>query len=139
MAPSFLNFKELRRRSRASFRTERSTDTSSNDEHGSHDVGTPTTGSLTPPSAGARSDPSLNLQVKDQQAPPVPPVPNRPSLSGSPTNRYSTSGMAGLGSPSIKGRNSLPTSQYAPRITNIAENAWVCVLSEHDCKAFPMR
>ncbi|KAJ1325566.1 putative peptidase family [Microdochium nivale] len=126
MAPSFLNFKELRRRSMASFRTDRSTDTSSNDEHGSHDTGTPTTGSLTPPSIAAHSDPALNLQVKDQQVPPVPPVPStRPAPTGSPSSRNSMTGMTGLGPPSIKGRGSLPISQYAPRISNVPENAWV--------------
>ncbi|KAI6088264.1 putative peptidase family-domain-containing protein [Hypoxylon rubiginosum] len=123
MAPSFLNFKELRRRSRASFRTERSTDTSSNDDHHSQTT-TPTNGSITPPSLTTQSDPALNAQLKDQaQAPP--PVPaNRPPPQPNP-NRYSVSGMTGLGSPLLTGKSSLPVSQYAPRIANITDNTWV--------------
>lgn len=111
MAPALFNLKELRRRSRASFRTERSTDTSSDGSTGN----TPTSGSLTPPSIAHQSDPALNLQLKE--SPPV-----RPALS---TNRYSVSGMAGLGSPVVGGKSSLPVSQYAPRIANVAENSWV--------------
>ncbi|KAK8069309.1 peptidase family-domain-containing protein [Apiospora phragmitis] len=121
MAPSFLNFKELRRRSRASFRS--NTDNSSNDENSNST--TPTTGSITPPTLGTQSDPSLNLQVKDQP-PPVPQT--RPSLASSGTNpnRYSVSGMAGLGSPVLNGKTKqIPVSQYAPRITNVSENSWV--------------
>lgn len=129
MAPSFLNLKELRRRSTASFRTKHSTDTSSNSDHNSHDT-TPTTGSITPPSLAAQSDPALHLQMKDQSK--APPVPSRPPLqqpSSSSSNRYSVSGMTGLGSPSLSGRNTLPVSQYAPRIVNLTENAWVCSAS----------
>ncbi|KAI1406297.1 putative peptidase family-domain-containing protein [Hypoxylon fuscum] len=122
MAPSFLNFKELRRRSRASFRTERSNDTSSYDDHHSQNT-TPTNGSITPPSVSAQSDPALNAQLKDQLlAPPVPG--NRPSPQPN-SNRYSVSGMTGLGSPALNGKSSLPVSQYAPRIANIGENTWV--------------
>ncbi|KAK3313912.1 putative peptidase family-domain-containing protein [Apodospora peruviana] len=129
MAPSFLNFKELRRRSRASFRTERSTDTS-----GSSDASngtTPTTGSLTPPSI-TQSDLDLNLQVKEKDQAPSPPLAlasaqTRPPLqSSSNSNRYSVSGMTGLGSPASSGKGpALPVSQYSPRITNVVENSWV--------------
>ncbi|KAK0648796.1 putative peptidase family-domain-containing protein [Cercophora newfieldiana] len=120
MAPSFLNFKDLRRRSRASFRTDRSTDASSEASQGT----TPTTGSLTPPSIAQQSDPALHLQVKDQP-PPVPQT--RPQLAGNTNgaNRYSVSGMAGLGSPVQVGRGpALPVSQYSPRITNVPDNSW---------------
>ncbi|KAI0597120.1 putative peptidase family-domain-containing protein [Biscogniauxia sp. FL1348] len=123
MAPSLLNFREFRRRSRASFRTDRSTESSSNDEHNSQNT-TPTTGSITPPSISTQSDPALNTQSRDNsQAPPVPPRP--PLQPQTNTNRYSVSGMAGLGSPSLNGKSSLPVSQYAPRITNVGENAWL--------------
>ncbi|KAI1498432.1 putative peptidase family-domain-containing protein [Biscogniauxia marginata] len=124
MAPSLLNFREFRRRSRASFRTERSADNSSNDDHNSQNT-TPTTGSITPPSIGTQSDPALTTtQSRDQSQ--VPPVPARPAVQPQAnTNRYSVSGMAGLGSPSLNGKSSLPVSQYAPRITNVGENAWV--------------
>lgn len=129
MAPAFLSFKELRRRSRASFRTEHSTDTSS---EGAASHGTaPSSGSLTPPSIAHQSDPALNLQVKDSQSPPVPPQhrQQRPPLSsGTNSNRNSVSGMSGLGSPS--GRHSLPVSQYAPKISNVPENAWVRAVFE---------
>ncbi|OIW26824.1 hypothetical protein CONLIGDRAFT_489852 [Coniochaeta ligniaria NRRL 30616] len=129
MAPSFLNFKELRRRSRASFRTDRSTDASSDGSHGT----TPTSGSLTPPSIPNQSDLHLNLQVKDPLDAPLPPPPiplqSRPQLpsSGSAaSNRQSVSGMTGLGSPVLGGRGpSLPVSPFSPRITNISDNAWV--------------
>lgn len=129
MAPSIFNFKELRRRSRASFRTE-----SSASEAGSQG-NTPTSGSLTPPSIAQTSDPALNLQLHKEQQ-----LSRRPSLqtvqsgvngsngsngvNGGSSNRYSVSGMTGLGSP-INGKSSLPVSQYAPRIANVAENAWV--------------
>ncbi|KAI1207413.1 putative peptidase family-domain-containing protein [Annulohypoxylon truncatum] len=123
MAPSFLNFKDFRRRSRASIRTDRSTDTSSYDDHHSQNT-TPTNGSITPPSITANSDPALNAQLKDQPQPP--PIPaNRPPPQPNSNNRYSVSGMAGLGSPALNGKSSLPVSQYAPRITNLGENTWV--------------
>lgn len=133
MAPSLFNFKELRRRSRASFRTETSTDTSSD---GSAHGTTPTSGSLTPPSMPNQSDLTLNLHAKDTfdtlQAPPPVPVQTRPTLSagsGSGSNRYSVSGMTGLGSPVLGGRGpSLPVSPYSPRITNVSDNAWVSLL-----------
>lgn len=134
MAPSFLS--SLRRRSRASFRTDRSTDTSSD---GAGSQGTsPSSGSLTPPSLDHQSDPALHLQVKDQQQQQVQRrksqitqsqsmqiVPPRPPLSAH-SNRGSVSGMSGLGAP-VNGKQNLPVSPYAPRLTNIAENAWVCL------------
>lgn len=123
MAPSFMNFKDLRRRSRASFRTEPSTDTSSEGSHGN----TPTTGSLTPPSLAQQSDTALNLQVKDQlNAPTVPARPVTGQANGL-AKRHSVSGMAGLGSPINGGGRvaSLPVSQFSPRITNIGDKCWV--------------
>jgi hypothetical protein len=126
MAPKIFNFKELRRRSRASFRTEESSSEGSQ--------GTPTSGSLTPPSISPQSDPALDLLLKETLAP------VRPSLqtvangaskdstgSGSSggSNRNSVSGMTGLGSPAVNGKSALPVSHYAPRISNVTENAWV--------------
>ncbi|KAB5518758.1 putative peptidase family-domain-containing protein [Coniochaeta sp. 2T2.1] len=131
MAPSFLNnFKELRRRSKASFRTDRSTDISSDGSNGT----APTSGSLTPPSIPNQSDLSLHLQVKGDQpdgalSPPPIPLQSRPQLSSSGSgagNRQSVSGMTGLGSPVLGGRGpQLPVSPFSPRIMNIADNAWV--------------
>ncbi|TQV98278.1 zinc metalloproteinase [Cordyceps javanica] len=107
MAPSFL--KQLRRRSKASFRTEASTDTSS---EGAVSHGTATSsGSVTPPSIAHHSDPALNLQVKDAgeqltQTTSRPPLP----VNGSNASRYSTlsvSGMSGLGSAAPSGKPSV--------------------------------
>lgn len=41
------------------------------------------------------------------------------------SNRYSVSGMTGLGSPSPNGKNTLPISQFVPRILSISDNTWV--------------
>lgn len=129
MAPTFLN--NLRRRSRASFRTNRSTDTSS--DGATSQATSPSSGSLTPPSIDHQSDPALHLQVKDQQQlqrrqsqMSQSQSQLRPPLSSN-SNRNSVSGMSGLGAPSINGRQTLPVSPYAPRVINITENAWVCL------------
>ena len=129
MAPAFLSLKDLRRKSRASFRTENSNDTSSDGtlSHETNDT-TPSSGSLTPPSMAQQSDPALNLQVKDSNSSGQNPAQaqNRPMLApGGNASRYSVSGMSGLGSPAPNGRTNLPVSQYAPRVQNISENAWV--------------
>lgn len=139
MAPSFMNLKQLRRRSKASFKTERSADESSEASHNT----TPTSGSVTPPSIGAESDPALHLQLKEQsrsqsQSPPQslsqsPPPSStaipRPQAQPYPnggSNRYSVSGMVGLGSPVQGGKGpSLPVSQYSPRVTNVPDSSWV--------------
>src|SRR5689334_21392338 len=127
MPPSFLNFKELRRRSRASFLTEKSTDTSSD---GSHSHGrTPTSGSLTPPSLHNRqSDSALHLHLQKDAGAPL--IPQRPALAPVGNKRFSVSGMTGLGSPAMGPRvPSLPVSQYSPRVSNINDNTWVrCLL-----------
>jgi hypothetical protein len=126
MAPSFL--KDLRRRSRASFRTDKSTE-SSNGSSGT----VPTTqststlnstyGSQTPPSALQSSSSSQNLYRDQTNQQPL--VPVRPQISTASSKRYST-GMYGLGSPSsANGNATLPTSPYAPRITSIHDGAWV--------------
>lgn len=125
MAPTFL--KELRRRSRASFRTDNSTDTSSD---GTTSQGTsPSSGSVTPPSVGHQSDPALNLQIKssDTSQRIQKPVASQSQPTLSParsSSRHSVSGMSGLGAPPVNGR-SIPLSRYAPRIHNISENSWV--------------
>lgn len=141
MAPSLLTLKSIRRRSKASFKTEKSAtdanDTSSDASNGR----TPTTGSLTPPSivpsVAGQSDPALNHQLSreklngDLLTPPVPPIPQfRPPLRSATngSNRNSVSGMTGLGSPSMGGRGpypQLPVSPYAPQIDNVRHGAWV--------------
>ena len=126
MAPTF--FKSLRRRSRASFRTDKST-TDDSSEGGAQSHGTgPSSGVATPASIGPHSDPALNLQVKESNGSQVH-LPNgngsqRPPLSSN-TNRYSVGGMSGLGAPSIHGRPSLPVSQYAPRVQNAQDGIFV--------------
>jgi hypothetical protein len=139
MAPAFL--KELRRRSRASFRTDNSTDGSSD---GAASQGTsPSSGSVTPPSLAHQSDPALDLQIKktntSQQGQAQPTQPPR-SMTSPPVNnssRQSVSGMSGLGSPPVNGRNTVPLSQYAPRICNISENSWVRILNWHHIQPAP--
>ncbi|CAI4214617.1 unnamed protein product [Parascedosporium putredinis] len=121
MAPSLFKFRELRRRSRASFRTDVSTDTAS-DAGGSNGTA-PTTGSLTPPSVSSSSDPSLSVPDLSKESLAVP----RPPLSAPQPGscRNSVSGMSGLGYPPLNKKPSAPLSQYAPRVSNIGENAWV--------------
>lgn len=65
------------------------------------------------------------------------PPPTRPAISTSASNRYSVSGMSGLGSPAPQ--SSLPTSPYAPRIVSINDGTWVFqkVLSVHGVIADP--
>ncbi|KAG5958499.1 hypothetical protein E4U56_005481 [Claviceps arundinis] len=129
MAPSFL--KQLRRRSRASFRTDTSTDASSD---GTNSQGTsPSSGSVTPPSVGHQSDPALDFQIKSsgslRKIPKRTVSQSRPALSSvcsnSSNSRTSVSGMSGLGAPPGSGRDTASLSQYAPRVHNILENSWV--------------
>lgn len=127
MAPSLFNFRGLRRRSKASFRTEHSTDNSS-DAGGSG--ASPTSGSLTPPSVTSASDPSLLLhdpkEAKDaqSQSQSAPATPRPPLTATSSVYRRSISGMSGLGYPPMNG-GTAPSSPYAPKIANVSENAWV--------------
>lgn len=150
MAPSLLanGIKSIRRRSKASFKTEKTsadatsnTDTSSDASH-SHGR-TPTSGSLTPPSAApsvaGQSDVALHQQLSKEKlnesnayvngaVPPVPQLrpPMRSATNGS--NRLSVNGMTGLGNPAAGGRGpqpQLPISPYAPQVDNIRHGAWV--------------
>jgi hypothetical protein len=127
MAPSFL--KDLRRRSRASFRTDKSTESSSASEGStvpktkSSSTLNSTGGSQTPPSILQSSNSSASLQTQSKQPPPVP---VRPQVTTSSSNKRYSTGMYGLGSPtSPNGSASLPSSPYAPRITSIHDGAWV--------------
>lgn len=133
MAPSFL--KDLRRRSRASFRTQRSTDGSTDSSSASNGT-VPTTkssstlnstyGSQTPPTAVQSSNSSTNMQINGAQVDQVTPLPVRPQvLTNTASKRQSVSGMTGLGSPSSTIPTALPASPFAPRITSISDGAWV--------------
>ncbi|CAL3971726.1 hypothetical protein PZA11_005026 [Diplocarpon coronariae] len=124
MATSFL--KDLRRRSKASFRTARSTDESSSND--TNNGFTPSTSTLnseskTPPLINSNS--ASNLAALGTATPL--PFAQRPTVHTSSSNRYSAvgsvSGMAGLGSPAPN--SSLPASPYAPRVTSIADKTWV--------------
>jgi len=122
MAPTFL--KSLRRRSRASFRTERSTtDDSSEGGANSQGTGGASSGAVTPASINHNSDPALDLQVKDTPNASQSTLSQRPAIPN--TNRYSVPSMSGLGAPSIHGRPNLPVSQYAPRIDNAQDGIFV--------------
>lgn len=131
MAPSLLSIKSLRRRSKASFKTEKSDNSSDASQNR-----TPTSGSLTPPSASPsvnnQSDTALHQQIQKQiDESGVPPIPGmRPPLRAASNNssRYSVNGMTGLGTPALGGRGpqpQLPVSPYAPQIENIRHGAWV--------------
>lgn len=128
MAPSFLNLKELRRRSRVSLRASFKPDRAADDSSEASNSTTPTSGSSTPPSIGAHSDPALDL-LKDQLHPHHHGATLRPQphpYSNAASNRYSVSGMVGLGSPVPGGRGpALPVSQYSPQVTNVADSSWV--------------
>ncbi|KAL2268120.1 hypothetical protein VTJ83DRAFT_2966 [Remersonia thermophila] len=119
MTPSLFNFKELRRRSRASFR---STDTSSEADAGN------TTGSMTPPYGENPSDPALDargqlpMRASPEASPVVPPpIPPRPP----PSNGASPRQSATAGSPVPGRKPSPPLSMFAPRIANVADGSWV--------------
>ncbi|KAM0285497.1 hypothetical protein ACHAQH_001447 [Verticillium albo-atrum] len=116
--------KSLRRRSKASIRTEPTTDRSGDQYNtdSSSDASrntAPTTGSVTPPSTHG-SDPALDQQLKNLNPTARPPLQPLPA-----SNRYSVSGMSGLGSPVLNGKSNLPVSHYAPRIINAPNNAHV--------------
>lgn len=119
--PSFID--SLKRKSRASFRPERSNsnrkEQSDSSTGGSNDLPTtgPSTttvnssvGSITPPLTSPSFDQKSNHSRK-------------PNLSSS-SSRYSVAGMTGLGSPAINGGN-LPTSPYAPRVHSIKDGQCV--------------
>ncbi|MCJ1471423.1 hypothetical protein MMC13_000062, partial [Lambiella insularis] len=123
-------FKDLRRRSKASFRTEKS----SNDSDGSN-ASEPTTKSSTTLGSvyGASTNPSSlqpslsNLTISKpngEGALPPPPPATRPPPANSPINRYS---MTGVTSPTSNGSSTpkLPLSAYAPRVLSVSENSWV--------------
>ncbi|KAH9890851.1 putative peptidase family-domain-containing protein [Xylariomycetidae sp. FL2044] len=121
MAPNFLKFREFRKASKGSVRsTDQSTDASSNDDGQSQNTTatTPGSGSITPPSIAAQSDPALHSRVASQ--PQRQSLPMRPPLQ-SVAKRHSVSGMTGLGSPELNRKSSLPVSQYAPRILNTSQ------------------
>ena len=141
MAPSFL--KDIRRRSKSSFRTSKSTDSSfgGNGSNGSTAATNKSSSTLSSIYGGSSpSTPALttsmsagNLQKLNGDIPPVPPL--RPSPNATTNNRYSVQsvpGMSGLGSPSQK--STLPASQFAPRILSISDNTWVYCLHIHGGK-----
>ncbi|KAI9822167.1 MAG: hypothetical protein M1832_003170 [Thelocarpon impressellum] len=141
--PFFRELKDLRRRSRASFRTDQSSGESSNGNGNGNGIGigispvdgnghlsTPRTqststlsshyGSTLPaPLQSHFSSPNLHALAGK---PAVPPRPNLTTPKA--TNRYSISGMT---SPSLNGsvRTIAPPSPYAPRVLSVSDNSWV--------------
>ena len=139
--PSFLSLKDLRRRSRASFgtsSTDRSSDSSNGTGNGTNEslpglksssAATSSYGGNTPP-ALTISHSASNLESLTNGIPIGIPdsIPNStppPNPNGRPTvsKRLSVGGMSGLGS--LGPNSTLPGSLYSPRITSIAEGAWV--------------
>ncbi len=119
MAPKF-NLRQLRRRSLASFRTTRSTDTSSNDEPSSSSQELSSVGSITPPSLADESDPALHPQVPATTRPPP----------ESNSNRFSVAESVASEPRSTKDvqdqlQYHQPLSQYAPRVSNIRDKSTV--------------
>ncbi|KKK13014.1 zinc metalloprotein [Aspergillus rambellii] len=133
-------FKQLRRRSRASFRTTKSTETKSNESQSngemtsgksSSTLDTASYSSVTPPSSIKPNLSSHNLPALSESngstngTSPSLPVPQpRPPPLMPPSQRNSYFGGS---SPSINGaaRSPQPSSPYAPRIISISENSWV--------------
>ncbi|KAI0467301.1 metallopeptidase [Xylaria cf. heliscus] len=119
MAPKF-NFKQIRRRSLASFRTSRSTDTSSNDEPSSSSQEMSSVGSITPPSLADESDPALHTQVSSVTRPPLEPNSNRYSIAESVTSESrSTKDLQ------EQSQYHPVLSQYAPQVTSIRDKSTV--------------
>ncbi|KAI1117764.1 metallopeptidase [Nemania sp. NC0429] len=119
MAPKF-NFKQIRRRSLASFRTSRSTDTSSNDEPSSSSQELSSVGSITPPSLADELDPALHAQILAVTSPPYESNSSRLSIPESVMSepRSTKHLQAQL-------QHQQPVSQYAPQLTNIRDRSTV--------------
>ncbi|SMR63440.1 unnamed protein product [Zymoseptoria tritici ST99CH_3D1] len=130
--PSFLKDLSLRRRSKASFKTENGS--SSNSENGSvmdQQPGSsaqsstnlslkpspPTTTSL----SSQRSQSHNNLASLNGSVKGGPPVPPRPGMSGASSSRYSINGMPAQ----IGDRQAPATSPLAPRVLSISDGSWV--------------
>ncbi|MCJ1420463.1 hypothetical protein MMC32_006820 [Xylographa parallela] len=120
-------FKDLRRRSKASFKTEKS----SNDSDGSNGSEPTDKSSITLDSIyGASTTPSSlhpslsNLALSKPNGAGAMPPPARPSPANSSNNRYS---ITGLTSPVSNGTSTpkLPLSPYAPRVLSVSDNSWV--------------
>ncbi|TGJ78561.1 hypothetical protein E0Z10_g10202 [Xylaria hypoxylon] len=119
MPPKF-NLKQIRRRSLASFRTNRSTDTSSNDEPSSSSQELSSVGSITPPSLADESDPTLHTQISAMARPPLESNSNRFSIAESVASEpRSTKDLQ------EKLQYHQPLSQYGPRVTNIRDKSTV--------------
>ncbi|KAI0198629.1 metallopeptidase [Astrocystis sublimbata] len=115
------NLKQFRRRSLASFRTSRSTDTSSNDEPSSSSQELSSVGSITPPSLADDSDPSLHTQLSAATTrPPLEPRTNRYSVAESVISepRSTKDGQQDHFCPPN-------LTQYAPEVTSIRNKSTV--------------
>lgn len=120
MAPSLFSLKGLRRRSKASFQTERSTDTSSEEVSVSNGT-TPTSGSSTPPSLSHKSDDTLSTSIKDT-------IPGAQIQQRTLTHnvRKKRTSMMNMGPSSTNSsKTNLSLSPYTPRIANFIDGSWV--------------
>ncbi|KAI1289012.1 metallopeptidase [Xylaria venustula] len=119
MAPKF-NLKQFRRRSLASFRTNRSTDTSSNDEPSSSSQELSSVGSITPPSLADEPDPALHAHVPAMTRPPLESISNRYSIAESVASEpRSTKDLQD------QSQSQQSLSQYAPQVSNIRDKSTV--------------
>ncbi|EXJ59712.1 hypothetical protein A1O7_03858 [Cladophialophora yegresii CBS 114405] len=120
-------FKELRRRSKASFRTSDSSTESNGTVPTAKSSSTlnSTPGSTTPPSTYYANGSSHNVlgSVKSNGDTP-PPIPQRPSVMVPSSNRNSMIALSPSGSNGTI-RVPPPTSMYAPRVTSILDNSVV--------------
>lgn len=150
--PSFLN--DLRRLSSRSFRSDRSSQRSSDSSAGLPSTKSTSTlntagGSTTPPSTLPSEKSSSNLQtIASSSTNPAPPVSIRPSVYPSQSSRYSitvrhllrpvtrvctsltsTQGASTINLPTSPGgtppRSQIPTSPFAPRVLTVSDNSWV--------------
>ncbi|KLU84528.1 metallopeptidase [Magnaporthiopsis poae ATCC 64411] len=124
MAPLLNALKSLRRASRQSFRATESSESSSDADAASNGTA-PTSGSITPPSISAQSDPAINLKFASVDADGPYTIAARPPLgghgSGTNLNRYSMFGPGGMSPPAPRP----PRGKYAPRLTNVEDRVFV--------------
>lgn len=125
--PSSFSLKEIRRLSFASlsFRTDRSADTSSNDDP----VSSPeqsSVGSITPPSISNNSDPALHIQIptETKMTPPLAPTNKRYSLEESTASQVAPTKTQQAHAQPLQEYHQ-PLAEYAPQVTNIRHGTTV--------------
>ncbi|KAK5294265.1 hypothetical protein LTR99_009663 [Exophiala xenobiotica] len=119
-------FRDLRRRSKASFRTSDSSTESNGTVPTAKSSSTLNSagGSTTPPSTYHANGSTSNVLGSAKTNGDTPPMPQRPSVMVPPSNRNSMLTLSPSGSNGAM-RVPLPTSAYAPKITSILDNSVV--------------